>query len=107
MGLGINGRPKLGAKLLDRFLHRHRQISPPVNHAAHRFFDGSQHVLDRNFTIGSGHNAVPQFPNGVVSSVSFVSTTNTMSSLAVCVLLELTPMRWHLYSTQSLDPLCP
>jgi hypothetical protein len=27
----INCRPKLGAKLLDRFLHRRRQVSPPVN----------------------------------------------------------------------------
>ena len=31
----------------------------------------------------------PQFPNGMVSSVSFVSTTNTARSLAGCVLLAL------------------
>ena len=38
---GINCRPELGAKLLDRFFHRRRQVSPPVDHAAHRLFDGS------------------------------------------------------------------
>ena len=55
---GINCRPKLGAKLLDRFFHRRRQVSPPVNNATHRFFDGSQHFLYRNFTVGSRHSAV-------------------------------------------------
>ena len=40
---GINCRPKLGAKLLNRFFHRRRQVSPPVNNVTHRFFDGSQH----------------------------------------------------------------
>src|SRR5262249_42239610 len=39
---GINCRPKLGAKLLDRFFHRRRRVSPPVNRLTHRFFDGSQ-----------------------------------------------------------------
>ena len=38
---GINCRPKLGTKLLDRFFHRRRQVSPPVNNLTHRFFDGS------------------------------------------------------------------
>ena len=28
---GINCHPKLGAKLLDRFFHWRRQVSPPVN----------------------------------------------------------------------------
>src|SRR5262249_46709292 len=36
---GINCRPKLGAKLLDRFFHRRRQVSPPVNPLTHRLFD--------------------------------------------------------------------
>jgi len=37
----------------------------------------------------------PQFPNGIVSSVSFVSTTNTARSLAgfVSLALALTPWR--------------
>src|SRR5262245_25065368 len=55
---GINCRPKLGAKLLDRFFHRRRQVSPPVNRLTHRFFDGSQHFLYCNFTVGSRHSAV-------------------------------------------------
>ena len=42
---GINCRPKLRAKLLDRFLHRRWQVSPAVNNLTHRFFDGSQHFL--------------------------------------------------------------
>jgi hypothetical protein len=37
--------------------------------------------------------AKPQFPNGIVSSVSFVSTTNTARSLAGFVLLALALMR--------------
>src|SRR5204863_9809845 len=55
---GINCRLKLGAKLLDRFFHRRRQVSPPVNNLTHRFFDGSQHFLYCNFTVGSRHRAV-------------------------------------------------
>src|SRR5262245_37033013 len=41
---GINGRPKLDAKLIDRLFHRQRQVCPPVNSLTHRFFDVS-HVL--------------------------------------------------------------
>jgi hypothetical protein len=55
---GINCRPKLGAKLLDRFFHRRRQVSPPVNNLTHRFFDGSQHFLYCDFTVGFRHSAV-------------------------------------------------
>src|SRR5712691_3043745 len=55
---GINCRPKLGAKLLDRFFHRRWQVSPPVNNLTRRFFDGSQHFLYCNFTVGSRHSAV-------------------------------------------------
>ena len=33
---GINGRPKLDAKLVDRVFHRRRQVSPPVNSLTHR-----------------------------------------------------------------------
>jgi hypothetical protein len=37
----------------------------------------------------------PQFPNGVVNSVSFVSTTNTASSLAGFVVLALALTSWR------------
>jgi hypothetical protein len=53
---GINCRPELGAKLLDRFFHRRRQVSPPVDHAAHRIFHGSHHVRYCNGTVGSRHS---------------------------------------------------
>ena len=55
---GINCCPKLGAKLLDRIFHRWRQVFPAVNNAMHRFFDGSEHFLYRNFTVGSRHSTV-------------------------------------------------
>src|SRR5215470_18681686 len=58
---GINCRPKLGAKLLDRFFHRRRQVSPPANNLTHRFFDGSQHVLCCNFTVGSRHSVLASY----------------------------------------------
>src|SRR5262249_10875496 len=58
---GIDCRPKLGTKLLDRFFHRRRHVSPPVNRLTHRFFDGSQHFLYCNFTVGSRHSAVTSF----------------------------------------------
>src|SRR5215475_9902544 len=54
----INCRCKLGAKLLDRFFHGRRQVSPPVNSLTHCFFDGSYHFLYCNFTVGSRHSAV-------------------------------------------------
>ena len=46
-----------------------------------------------------------QFPSGIVSSVSFVSTTNTARSLAgfVSLALALTPWR----SPRSSEKLCP
>jgi hypothetical protein len=50
--------PKLGAKLLDRFFHRPRQVRSPVGSLTHRFLDGSQHVLYRNVTVGSRVGAV-------------------------------------------------
>jgi hypothetical protein len=69
---GINCRPKFDTKLLDRFFHLRRQVSPPVNNLRHRFLHGSQHVLYCNVTIGSGHGPVypenkTQSLNGVVS----------------------------------------
>src|SRR5437899_8788385 len=47
----------------------------------------------------------PQFPDGIVSSVSFVSTTNTARSLAGFVLLALALTPWR--STGSSEKLCP
>src|SRR3954447_11621561 len=55
---GIDCSAKSGAKLLDRFFHRRRQVSPPVNNLTHCFFDRFQHFLYRNFTVGSRHGAV-------------------------------------------------
>jgi hypothetical protein len=52
-------------------------------------------------TMGVEH----QFPNGIVSSVSFVSTTNTASSLAGLVLLALALTPWR--SPGSSEKLCP
>jgi hypothetical protein len=46
-----------------------------------------------------------QFPNGIVSSVSFVSTTNTARSLAGFVLLALALTLWR--SPGSSEKLCP
>jgi hypothetical protein len=56
------GKEDAGAKLLNRFFHRRRQVSPPVNNVTHRFFDGSQHFLYRNFTVGSCYSAVASSP---------------------------------------------
>ena len=56
---GINCRSKPSAKLLDRFVHRRRQVSPPVDDLTHRLFDGSQHLLRCNVTVGSRHGGVP------------------------------------------------
>ena len=47
----------------------------------------------------------PQFPNGIASSVSFVSTTNTARSLAGFVLLALALTLWR--SPGSSEKLCP
>src|SRR5262245_61633233 len=47
----------------------------------------------------------PQFPNGIVSSVSFVSTTNTARSLAGFVSLALALTLWR--SPGSSEKLCP
>ena len=55
---GINCRPELGAKVLDRFFHQRRQVSAPVKNLTHRFLHGSQHFLDCNFSVGSRHRAV-------------------------------------------------
>jgi len=56
---GIDCRSKLDAKPLDRVVHRRRQVSPPVDNLTHGFFDGAQHLLRCNVTVGSRHGAVP------------------------------------------------
>src|SRR5437773_12294570 len=53
---GINGRTKLSAKLLDRFFHRRRQVSPPVNNLTHGFFDGCYHLLDGDVAVSLHHS---------------------------------------------------
>lgn len=50
-------------------------------------------------------NIKPQSPNGVVSSISFVSTTNTARSLAGSVSLALALTPWR--SPGSSEKLCP
>ena len=81
---GINCRAKLGAKLLDLFFQWRRQVSPQVKNATHRFFDGEQHLLYRNFTIGSRHyrrrRLLFHFAN--LGSISIVSATKTARSFA-------------------------
>jgi hypothetical protein len=85
---GINCRPKLGAKLLDRFLHRRRQVSPPVNGLTHRFFDGSQHFLYCNFTIGSRHGTVAS------SSSRQAAEHGRAIPLPESLMAELSPVKW-------------
>src|SRR5262249_48465873 len=47
----INCRPKSDAKLLDRFFHRRRQVSPVVKYLTHCFFDGYYHLLDGDLAV--------------------------------------------------------
>ena len=58
---GINCRPKLGAKLLDRFFHRRRQVSPVVKYLTHRFFDGDYHLLDGDVAVSFHDNLASHF----------------------------------------------
>ena len=53
---GIYRRLNLGAKLLDRFSHRRRQFTPPINGLTYRFFDRFKHFLYCDFAVGSGHD---------------------------------------------------
>src|SRR4051812_49405306 len=52
-------RAKLNSKLLDRLFHRRRQASPMTNNITHRLFDGFQHSLHGNLTVGSRHRLSP------------------------------------------------
>ena len=75
----------------------------------HRFHEdtdtriGVSHFLATQYLRTKGIK--PQFPNGIVSSASLVSTTNTARSLAgfVSLALALTPWR----SPGSSEKLCP
>src|SRR5215467_3997738 len=89
---GIDCCPKLNAKRVNRLIHRCWQVPPPVNSAAHRFFDSCYHLIDGDVAVGLRHSlashfgaavhgggwhlvwpadfAKPQYPNGIVSSVS-------------------------------------
>src|SRR5262245_26690324 len=71
---GINCRPKLDAKLLDRVFHRRRQISPPVNDLTHCCFDGLQHFLYCNVTVGSRHGAVASSSSSAGASRQYLRT---------------------------------
>ena len=64
---------------------------------------GVRHFLATQYLRTKGIK--PQFPNGIVSSVSFVSTTNTARSLAGFVLLALALTTWR--SPGSSEKLCP
>lgn len=68
---------------------------------AERF--GVPHFLATQYLRTKGIK--PQFPNGIVRSVSFVSTTNTARSLAGFVLLALALTPWR--SPGSSEKLCP
>ena len=48
---GIDCRSELDAKPVNRPIHRHWQFPPPLNNAAHRFFDGCYHLLDRHVAV--------------------------------------------------------
>src|SRR6185312_1931893 len=93
---------------LDLVLLRHRALGstpgcrgarPPSPCA-----DGPGHGLRPE---GEIHGEPPGFqsPKGIVSSVSFVSTTNTASSLAGSVSLALALTAWR--SPGSSEKLCP
>src|SRR5437763_8678263 len=58
---GINCRPKLKSKLLDRFFHRRGQVPPPVNNLTHRFFDGCYHLLDGDVAVSLLHTLASDF----------------------------------------------
>jgi hypothetical protein len=55
---GVDCRAERTTKLLERFFHRHRQVRPPADGLAHRFFGGAQHLLDCNVAVGARHGAV-------------------------------------------------
>src|SRR5262249_52567438 len=73
---GIDCRPELDAKIVNRLVHRHRQFPPPVDHAAHRFFDGCYHLLDRHVAVSLRHGSVASL-QGRRRSIKLASTAHT------------------------------
>src|SRR6516165_1502217 len=71
---GINCRPKLGTKLLDRFFHRRRQVSPPVNRLTHCFFDGCYHLIDGDVAVGLCHSLAPLFRSATAETTSLAGS---------------------------------
>src|SRR5215471_12965423 len=53
---GIDCCPKLNAKLVNRLFHRRRQVPPPINSVAHRFFGGCYHLIDGDIAVGLRHS---------------------------------------------------
>src|SRR5262249_13766758 len=65
---GIDCRPELDAKTVDRLIHRRRQFPPPVDSAAHRFFDGRYHLLDRHVAVSLRHGSVASLFGGAAAA---------------------------------------
>src|SRR5215470_10762659 len=76
----INCRPKLGAKLLDRFFHRRRQVSPVVNCLTHRFFDGDYHLFDGDVAVSFHDSLASHFglPYAAAAGIVCGQPTNTL-----------------------------
>ena len=70
---GINCRPKSGAKLLDRFFHRRRQVSPVVKYLTHRFFDGYYHLLDGDLAVSYYHGLASILTRFVHSTLTLLA----------------------------------
>src|SRR5262249_39874249 len=73
---GVDGRPELDAKTVNRLIHRRRQCSPPVNGATHRFFDGCYHLLDRHVAVSLRHGPVASLlcpPKRVIPLKAYVA----------------------------------
>jgi hypothetical protein len=73
---GIDCRAELDAKTVNRLMHRHWQVPPPVNNAAHRLLDGCYHLLDRHFAVSLRH-ALCLSLQGCCRSIKFASTVHT------------------------------
>ena len=83
--------------------HAHQRIRTAMHLQRHRQCIGVPHFRATQYLRTKGMN--PQFPDGIVRSVSFVSTTDTARSLAGFVVpaLALTPC----WSPGSSKKLCP
>src|SRR5215831_7812511 len=52
-------------RVLDRFFHRRRQVSPVVKYLTHRFFDGDYHLLDGDVAVSFHDNLASHFRTAV------------------------------------------